>query len=334
MAESKVVVICQNPACCKEFTKRLAEFNRSERLGRQHFCSKICYGKFKGLINFGNKINKDTFYLRNIIRRDDFSPFRYHLKVMRKSAKHRKQECTVTLANLKLLWEKQKGTCPYTGWNLVLLPCTTDYESTALTTNRASVDRIDSTKGYILDNIKFVAVIANLAKNAFTEEDLINFCFEVYKYRSLSTDNFTNRDLTSLWISTALFLGTRRDEYSPFRQHFKLARRRVKTHGRECTITLEYLKEVWEKQDGKCPYTGWKLDNPETTAHWDNHQLDPRIASLDRIDSSLGYILGNVQFVSVMANFAKRDFQEEQLLEFCQAVAEYELTIAGNIEGF
>jgi hypothetical protein len=65
-------------------------------------------GKFKGLINFGDKINKDTFYLRDIIRRDDFSPFRYHLKVMRKSAKHRKQECTVTLANLKLLWEKQK----------------------------------------------------------------------------------------------------------------------------------------------------------------------------------------------------------------------------------
>lgn len=90
MAESKVVVTCQNPACSKEFTKRLAEFNRSERLGRQHFCSKICYGKFKGLINFGDKINKDTSYLRDIIRRDDFSPFRYHLKVMIKSAKHRK----------------------------------------------------------------------------------------------------------------------------------------------------------------------------------------------------------------------------------------------------
>ena len=114
MGESKVVVTCQNSACSKEFIKRLAEFNRSERLGRPHFCSKSCCGKFKGLVNFGDRANKDTSYLRDIIRRDDFSPFRYHLKVMRKSAKHREQECSVILADLKLLWEKQKGICLYT----------------------------------------------------------------------------------------------------------------------------------------------------------------------------------------------------------------------------
>ncbi len=183
MGNSEVIVVCQNPACAKEFSKRKTEFNRSERLGRSHFCSKSCYGKFKGLINFKDKINRDTSYLRDIIRRDDFSPFRYHLKVMRKSAKHRNQECCVTLTELKLLWEQQKGICPYTGWDLVLLPCTTDYESTPLTINRASVDRIDSAIGYTPDNIQFVAVIANYAKNAFTEEELIKFCHDVYQRR-------------------------------------------------------------------------------------------------------------------------------------------------------
>jgi hypothetical protein len=322
MEESKVIVLCQNPACCKEFTKRLAEVKRSEKLGRQHFCSKSCYGKFKGLINFGERINKDTSYLRDIVRTDNFSPFRYHLKVMKKSAKHRKQECSVTLIDLKLLWEKQKGICPYTGWELLLLPSTTDYESTPLTTNRASVDRINSAIGYTLENIQFVAVIANFAKNAFTEETLINFCYEVYQYRNLSRENSTIDVVSS--DASHLFSRNRRDEYSPFRQHLKLARRRVKTHGRECTITVEYLKNLWEKQDGRCPYTGWRLDNPETTAHWNCHQLHPSTASLDRIDSSLGYIPGNVQFVSVMANFAKRDFPEEKLLEFCQAVVVYQ----------
>ena len=48
--------------------------------------------------------------------------------------------------------------------------------------------------------------------------------------------------------------------------------------------------------------------------------MHPNTASLDRIDSSLGYIPGNVQFVSVIANYAKRDFQEEELFEFCEAV--------------
>ncbi len=326
MGELKVFVICENPACGKEFSKRLAEFNRSKKLGRQHFCSKSCYGKFKGLINFGDRVNKDTSYLRDIIRRDDFSPFRYHLKVMRKSAKHRKQECSVTLADLKLLWEKQKGICPYTGWNLILLPCTTDYESTPLTINRASVDRIDSNKGYTPDNIQFVAVIANFAKNAFTEEDLINFCHDVYQHRLIGVNKTCDMDLISK-VSTHLFLGNRRDEYSPFRQHLRLARRRVKSHGRECTITLEHLKELWEKQDGRCVYTGWKLDNPQTSTYWNCHQLHPRTASLDRIDSSIGYLPGNIQFVSLIANYGKRNFKEQQLLKFCQAVVNYRLTI-------
>ena len=326
MGNSQVFVICQNPACCQEFSKRLAEFNRSEKLGRPHFCSLKCHAQYRGLNNFKGRVNRDTSHLRDIIRRDIFSPFRYHLRVMKKSAKRRKQECPVTLADLKLLWEKQKGICPYTGWKLVLLPCTTDYESTSLTTNRASVDRIDSSQGYTTDNIQFVAVIANFAKMAFAEEDLINFCQEVYKYRNLDLDNFIYRDVASC-ISTNLFSGNRRDEYSPFRQHFKLARRRVKTHGRECTITLEYLKELWEKQGARCPYSGWELDNPETTAHWDEYQLHPKRASLDRIDSSIGYVPGNVQFVSVIANFGKRDFPEEKLLEFCQAVVDYRVKL-------
>lgn len=245
---------------------------------------------------------------------------------MKKSAKHRKQECCATLTDLKVLWEKQKGICPYTGWNLVLLPCTTDYESVRLTTNRASVDRIDSSQGYTPDNIQFVAVIANFAKNAFPEEDLINFCHDVCKYCKLDTNNYTNLIETSSKAAEHLFSVNRRDEYSPFRQHLKLARRRVKSHGRECTITLQYLKELWEQQDAICPYTGWKLDNPETTGHWHNNQLHPKRASLDRIDSSLGYVPGNVQFVSVMANFGKRDFHEEELLKFCQAVVDYRMT--------
>lgn len=317
MGESTVIVICHNPNCGKEFGKKLAEVKRSEKLGRPHFCSKACFGKFKGLTNFGDKANKDTSYLRDLIRTDAFSPFRFHLKVMRKSAKHRKHECSVTLSDLKALWEKQNGICPYTGWSLINLPSTTECENTRLTINRASVDRIDSTKGYILGNVQFVAVIANFAKNAFAEEELINFCRDVYQYRILGKSD------TVRALENNAYLLRGRDEYSPYRQHLRLARRRVKANGRLLTINLEYLKDLWEKQEGRCPYTGWELENFATTSLWDNHQLHPKTASLDRIDSRLGYIEGNVQFVSVMANYAKRDFQETQLLEFCKAVFYY-----------
>ncbi|MEB3178939.1 MAG: hypothetical protein VKL59_07930 [Nostocaceae cyanobacterium] len=186
MGNTEVIVVCHNPACGNKFTKPLGEYNRSQRLGRPHFCSKSCWGKFQGIINFKDKANKDTYYLRDIIRRDDFSPFRFHLKVIKKSVNQRNKHSSITLADLKILWEKQQGICPYTGWNLILLPCTTDYESTPLTTNRASVDRIDSAKGYTPDNIQFVAVIANFAKNAFTEKELIEFCHSVTYQSNLS----------------------------------------------------------------------------------------------------------------------------------------------------
>ncbi|MCJ8282694.1 MAG: hypothetical protein MJK14_23475 [Rivularia sp. ALOHA_DT_140] len=160
-----------------------------------------------------------------------------------------------------------------------------------------------------------------LAKNVFTQQDVIKFCRDVYRYRALNETDLIDIDDTGFRVSSNTAT-VRRDEYSPFRQHLKLARRRVKTNRRECYITLEYLKNLWEKQSGRCPYTGWKLDNPQTTSEWSNNILHLRTAILDRIDSSQGYVFGNVQFVSLMANYAKRDFLEADLLRFCEAVVD------------
>ena len=46
----------------------------------------------------------------------------------------------------------------------------------ARATNRASVDRIDSSKGYIKGNIQFVSLVAQYAKNMWDEKELYNFC--------------------------------------------------------------------------------------------------------------------------------------------------------------
>ena len=49
-------------------------------------------------------------------------------------------------------------------------------------------------------------------------------------------------------------------------------------------------------------------------------QLNIKSASLDRIDNSKGYVQGNVRFVSVMFNFARNKFSDEEVIEFAQAV--------------
>lgn len=332
MNSKTAIVICENPQCGKEFTKPLAEFKRSEKLGRQHFCCLSCYGQCKGVAQLEGK--RTTAHLKKGTEKDEFSPFRHPLKIIRKSVKQRKIEASVTLQDLKQIWDQQGGIYPYTGWDLVLFPCTTDYQSRLLTTNRASVDRIDSSKGYSLDNIQFVAVIANLAKHCFRETELFDFCQAVYQHyqsRGRSIDSISRGPDEGLELCTQSNSvtfdsprhGSRIDSYSPFRQHLNLARMHARMKGRECSLTLEDLKQLWERQGGQCVYTGWELENPLTTNGWLRRDRHPRRASLDRIDSTQGYRLGNVQFVSVMANYAKRDFEEKQLWEFCAAVVKY-----------
>lgn len=81
----------------------------------------------------------------------------------------------------------------------------------------------------------------------------------------------------------------------------------------KCEVDVTYLKELWEQQNGICPYTGIKMLLPETSAHI---LRSPKKASLDRINSSKDYIRGNVEFVCCAINLAKNSFTREQMKEF------------------
>lgn len=117
-------------------------------------------------------------------------------------------------------------------------------------------------------------------------------------------------------MATRLVPDNRRDDLTPFRFYTHVIRNRKK----ESSIDETYLKSLWLKQNGICPYTGWKLILPTNVSGWING-LQKESASLDRIDSSKGYVDGNVQFVSVMANWAKNNRTDKELIEFCKAVA-------------
>jgi hypothetical protein len=110
----------------------------------------------------------------------------------------------------------------------------------------------------------------------------------------------------------------RRDEMTPFRWYILRVKGRPR-HGRY-TVTLQYLKRLWEEQKGICPLTGWKLVLPDSTNGW-KKGLTPKSASLDRVNCEKGCVSGNVRFVSVMANLARGRFSDEELEDFCRAVA-------------
>lgn len=105
------------------------------------------------------------------------------------------------------------------------------------------------------------------------------------------------------------------DKYTGLREHLSRAKKRFK----EVTITLEDLLEVWNNQDGICKYTGLKLLHPKDSKGYSMMYK----ASLDRVDSSLGYIKGNIQFISATANLAKGTMTHEGMLTFCKIITEH-----------
>jgi hypothetical protein len=185
---NKVLVKCSY--CNKDVQKVKCEYNRSIKLGRRFYCSLSCSAKH-GNILFPRNGNINNFHGIQGKVQDELSPFRYHMKIIRYRAKQ-KSVTNITTEYLKQLWEEQDGICPYTGWKLVLPTKGVagwkedTYKASAQNGGRiarASIDRINSDLGYIKGNVQFVAVIANLAKNSFTDKELLNFCKAVTKNR-------------------------------------------------------------------------------------------------------------------------------------------------------
>lgn len=106
--------------------------------------------------------------------------------------------------------------------------------------------------------------------------------------------------------------GNRRDCLTPFRWYLARTRYRRKWAN---NLTLEYLQELWVSQAGRCAWTGMKLTLPPSSRNWGDVPRGQR-ASLDRVNSTVGYVRGNVQFVSTPLNLAKGDMPEREFVAY------------------
>lgn len=113
------------------------------------------------------------------------------------------------------------------------------------------------------------------------------------------------------------------DEFSPFKETLKRAKGHAKEHSRECTITWQDLKDLWEKQEGKCAYTNLNLVLPIQGREKPSITVQ---ASLDRIDSTKGYIPGNIQFVSSCINFLKNKLTDLETKRFLKEISSFTST--------
>lgn len=160
--------------CGKQEVKPSSEFNRNIKLNRKNFCSRSCSAKYNNASV--TKVYKKERYditLHAGSRKDDLTPFRYTFR----NARKRYKNFTITMQDLKKQWDKQQGICPYSGVKLELPEFTKKVHYSV----RASLDRIDSSKGYEVENIQFVSTMINLMKIDLSEEEVIKFRDQLVK---------------------------------------------------------------------------------------------------------------------------------------------------------
>lgn len=78
-------------------------------------------------------------------------------------------------------------------------------------------------------------------------------------------------------------------------------------------VSIEYGWDLFRKQEGRCALTGVELKIMTERRY--------KTASLDRIESSKGYIEGNVQWTHKDVNVMKRSLNNSEFIDFCHKVA-------------
>jgi hypothetical protein len=85
-------------------------------------------------------------------------------------------------------------------------------------------------------------------------------------------------------------------------------------------LDIEYIWSIFEQQNGQCALSGLPIFLETSLGSLSKSGFQRRTASLDRIDSSKGYLRGNVQWVHKEINQMKSNRTEEDFIRLCEAV--------------
>ena len=102
---------------------------------------------------------------------------------------------------------------------------------------------------------------------------------------------------------------------SAIRTRVREAINRIKKFGKQDTdLDERYLYELFKSQDGKCALLGYEMSI---------ERKHPLCLSLDQIDPGAGYVKGNIQWVTWVANRAKGDMTQDDFYRMCEIAIEY-----------
>lgn len=273
----------------------------SQKDGLQTYC-KICHTK---------KVNESRSNLESYIT----SIVNYSKTRCSKQAKiNRKILFDITKNDVLKLYDLQDGLCALT-YQKMTHNAVNDrtLESTHIMNPlNISIDRIDSSKGYTVDNIRLVAADVNRIRLDINDTNLQVICRDIVRHTNYLTiqkkslnygflpEKYTKKILPGL----EKFI------------HTKILESRGNAKKRKISFDIDEddVLDKFIEQNGKCNLSGQIL-----TFSREDHTIDTNL-SIDRIDSNKDYTLDNIQLVCGIINRMKSDFSNEKFIMYCNEI--------------
>lgn len=214
---------------------------------------------------------------------------------LRGKAKFRNREFNVTIEYLWDLFLKQNKKCKLTGENLTF----NIHKNGGNNQWTASLDRINSSKGYVEGNVQFLHVDANYIKRHYTDQEIINWSILINN-KNVILNSVYNIPKTRQWMG-----------YKNLPH--KYITKSINRCKHDSNLTLEQAWSVFEKQNCQCAISGLLLE-------FKHLNIVKQTASLDRIDSAKGYTTDNVQWVHRDINWMKQDYDQDVFLDWMNKI--------------
>lgn len=193
--------------------------------------------------------------------------------------------------------------------------CKCVYTNDELTFDRwqrtASIDRIDSTVGYIPENIQIIHKSIQTIKWQYPENELIEYASLVsdhQRYPRVYESNIQIKKHGHQWkgygeIGSSLFT---------------MCKRSAIKRNIEFNITIEMMWNTFIRQGGRCNLTGLPL-----SLWYSNADNGIATASLDRINNKLGYVIDNIQWVHKRINKMKYILDQDDFINICHKITDH-----------
>jgi hypothetical protein len=233
---------------------------------------------------------------------------------IRSNACTRDYDFDISIEYIWDIYEKQNRKCAISDLDISLPIKSKSLRNGTVT---ASLDRINSSKGYIESNIQWVHKNVNLSKLSLNNKEYIIYCLMISsKINFVKSNHYTDNLKKEYDFNWSLSYYRKKDKKHSNIRSETLTRYRIGALKRDIDFDLN-LEDLWylfKKQNGKCYYSGVLLELPRKRG-------DKSIASLDRIDNTKSYNIDNCAWCHKDINLMKRDFDLKYFYTLCNNIS-------------